>query len=117
GGIRGAGGTGAIAAVAQGALRALDFGEDAVAIAGATRIDAHDGVVDLEVDARPELVAAIGRLGRTGAQVPPSAAAALYVVRPGAGGRLHAPAPPPPPGRALVGPLRLRRPGCPPRPC
>ncbi len=102
--ITGPGATRAIAAVGQGAVRALDFGEDAGVIAAATRIDAHDGVVDLEVNAPRDLVAAVGRLGRTGARIEPSAAAALYLIRRGPDGRLAAAADPRRPGGAFVGP-------------
>ena len=102
--ITGPGATRAIAAVGQGALRSLDLDEDAATIARATRIDAHDGVVDLEVDAPAGLAAAVGRLGRTGARIEPSVAAALYLIRRGAEGRLDAAADPRRPGGAFVGP-------------
>ena len=100
--ITGPGATRAIAAVGQGVLRVLDLGEDAETVAGATRIDAHDGVVDLELEAPTSLVQAVERLGRTGTRVEPSAAAALYLVRCADDGRLEAAADPRRPGAAVA---------------
>jgi gamma-glutamyltranspeptidase/glutathione hydrolase len=100
--ITGPGATRAIAAVGQGALRVLDFGETADTVAAATRIDAHDGAVDLESDAPRLLVEAVERLGRTGTRVEPSAAAALYLVRRAPDGRLDAAADPRRPGAAVA---------------
>ena len=96
--ITGPGATRAIAAVAQGVLGRLDLGLSAADIASGTRIDAHDGVVDLEESAGDELAAAVLRLGRQIGRIDPSAAAALYLVTGDSSGRLEAAADPRRPG-------------------
>ena len=100
--ITGPGATRAIATVAQGALQVLVFGRSAAETAAGTRIDAHDGVVDLETDAPTALVDAVAALGRTGASVEPSTAAALYLVASREDGTLDAAADPRRPGGAAV---------------
>ena len=110
--ITGPGATRAIAAVAQGLLAHLDFGRSAAQIASATRIDAHDGIIDLEDGAGLELEAAARRLGREIGRIHPSAAAALYLVTVGAGGRFDAAADPRRPGDSIArGRLNPRRRG------
>jgi gamma-glutamyltranspeptidase/glutathione hydrolase len=96
--ITGPGATRAIAAVGQGVLAALDFGWSAPQVAAAPRIDAHDGVVDLERRGGAWLEPAVRRLGRDIGWVEPSAAAALYVVARSADGALEAAADPRRPG-------------------
>jgi gamma-glutamyltranspeptidase/glutathione hydrolase len=96
------GATRAIASVAQGMLAALDLGVAAAEVAGATRIDAHDGTVDLETGAGEHLEPAVRRLGRRVGWVEPTAAAALYLVSRGADGRLQAAADPRRPGGAFA---------------
>jgi gamma-glutamyltranspeptidase / glutathione hydrolase len=100
--LTGPGATRAIAAVAQGVLQLLDFGRTAQEAAASTRIDAHDGVIDLEDGAPSHIEEYVARLGRTGARVPPSAAAALYLVARSADGRLDAAADPRRPGSATA---------------
>jgi len=96
--ITGPGATRAIAAVAQGMLAFLDLGHSAAEVASGARIDAHDGMVDLEDSAGDMLQAAVRRLGRDIGWIHPSSAAALYLVTADADGRLEAAADPRRPG-------------------
>ena len=96
--ITGPGATRAIAAVGQGVLAALDLRRSARQVAGATRIDAHDGIVDLERRGGAGLEGAVRAIGRDVGWVEPSAAAALYLVARSADGGLEAAADPRRPG-------------------
>jgi gamma-glutamyltranspeptidase / glutathione hydrolase len=100
--ITGPGATRAIAAVAQGVLGVLDHGRTAQEAAASTRIDAHDGVIDLEDGAPGHVADWVARLGRRGVTVQPNAAAALYLVARAADGRLDAAADPRRPGGAIA---------------
>jgi gamma-glutamyltranspeptidase/glutathione hydrolase len=94
------GATRAIAAVGQGVLANLDFGVGASAVADGPRIDAHDGIVDLEEGADEGLVSDIRALGREVGWVHPSVSAALYLVTSDREGRVEAAADPRRPGWA-----------------
>ena len=96
--ITGPGATRAIAAVGQGVLASLDLGRTARQVADSTRVDAHDGIVDLERRGGQHLEAAVRELGRDVGWVEPSAAAALYLVARSVDGALEAAADPRRPG-------------------
>ncbi len=99
--ITGPGGSRAIGAVAQGVLNVLAFGMDPLEAVSWPRIDAHDGVVDLEAavpwSVQADLVGAGMRVNRTYE----AGFAALYAVgRDDA--RLQAAADPRRPGTAIA---------------
>lgn len=101
--IGGPGGSRALTAVYQGILHVLEFGMSPLEAAATARLDAHDGVVDIE-DRVPWTVAAtLSALGYDVVRSYEYAFAALYLVGRDPAGRLRAAADPRQLGAAVEG--------------
>jgi gamma-glutamyltranspeptidase/glutathione hydrolase len=101
--ITGPGGSRAIGAVIQGALDALVFGLSALEAVSTPRLDAHDGLIDLEDRVPASVEAALVARGRRVNRTYESGFAALYAVARDRDGRLQAADDPRRTGAAIVG--------------
>ncbi len=101
--ITGPGGSRAIGAVIQGVLGVLAFGLSTLDAVSVPRLDAHDGLIDLEDRVPGSVERALVARGRQVNRTYDSGFAALYAVARGADGRLDAAADPRRPGSSILG--------------
>lgn len=101
--ITGPGGSRAIGAVIQGAIDVLVFGMSPLEAVSAPRLDAHDGIIDLEARVPASTERALVARGRRVNRTYESGFAALYAVTRDPSGRLEAADDPRRTGGAIVG--------------